>query len=109
VLTGGALYGLTAKGKGGGSALFCMGAQSGETLWTDSTARGQCGHILDCGAVLLCLSSDMYLVAFAPDKKGYHEVARYKVAETQPWAAPIVAGNRVYVKDQNSLTLWTLE
>jgi outer membrane protein assembly factor BamB len=107
VLRGGLLYGLTAKGKG--SALFCMDIQNGETLWTDSTPRGQCGHVLDAGPVLVALSSDMYLVAFEPDKKGYREVARYPVAETQPWAAPLIAGNRVFVKDQNSLMLWTIE
>jgi outer membrane protein assembly factor BamB len=105
VLRDGVLYGLSAKD----SSLFCMNAETGERLWTDTTARGQCGHVLSAGPVLLSLSSDMYLIAFQPDKTGYRELGRYKVAETQPWAAPLIVGNRVYVKDQNKLTLWTIE
>jgi hypothetical protein len=31
------------------------------------------------------------------------------VAETAPWAYPILAGNRIFVKDADSLTLWTFE
>ena len=107
VLQGGALYGLTAKGKG--SALFCIDAKSGETLWTDKSVRGQCGNVQSAGSVLIALTSDMNLVVFRPDTKSFTEVAHYKVCDSQPWAAPIIAGNRIYVKDQDSLTLWTIE
>ena len=104
VLHDGALYGLT-----GSSELFCVDSQTGETLWTDSKARGQCGNVLAAGSVLIALTSDKNLVVFRADKKGYTEIAHYPVCDTQPWGAPIIAGNRIYVKDQNSLTLWTIE
>jgi outer membrane protein assembly factor BamB len=107
VLKDGVLYGLTTKGKG--TALFSMDAHTGATLWTDSTVRGQCGHVLDAGTVLVSLSSDKNLVAFQPDKQAYREIARYTVGDNQPWAAPLIVGNRVYVKDQKTLTLWTIE
>jgi hypothetical protein len=32
-----------------------------------------------------------------------------KVAETPTYAHPVLAGNRVFVKDKDSLTLWTIE
>jgi outer membrane protein assembly factor BamB len=107
VLLDGVLYGFTAKGKLG--TLFSMDAKTGETLWKDTTARGECGNVIAAGSVLVALSSDKSLVAFRPDKKAYTELASYKVADIEPWAAPILAGNRVYVKDQDSLTLWTAE
>jgi outer membrane protein assembly factor BamB len=108
VLKGGRLYGLTAARKGPGH-FFCMNAQTGDVLWTDKTSRGDCGEILDAGSVLLALTSDSNLVAFKPSDKGYEELAKYKVADTPTWAYPVVAGNRVYVKDRDSLTLWTIE
>jgi outer membrane protein assembly factor BamB len=98
------LFGLTPSAN-----LYCMDAKKGDVLWTDSTRRGECGEILNAGPVLLALSSDMNLVAFLPSAKGFMEVAHYQVADSATWAAPIISGNRVFVKDQNSLTLWTIE
>jgi hypothetical protein len=86
-----------------------MDAEKGDVLWTDKTRRGECGEVLDAGPVLLALTSDMNLVAFQPSGKGFMEVAHYQVADSATWAAPIISGNRVFVKDQNSLTLWTIE
>jgi outer membrane protein assembly factor BamB len=89
---------------------FCMNADTGETLWTDTTPRGQCGSILDAGPVLLALSSDKELVVMRPSAKAYEEIAKYKVAETETWAVPIVAGNRIFVRDKGGmLTMWTVE
>jgi outer membrane protein assembly factor BamB len=88
---------------------FCMDARTGDVLWTDTTKRGDGGAVLDAGSVILALTSDTYLVAFRPNGKGYTEVARYKVAQTPPWACPIIAGNRVFVKDHDTLALWTID
>ena len=49
------------------------------------------------------------LIVFKPDAKQYAEVAKIKVADTPTYAHPIVAGNRIFVKDQQSMTLLTLE
>jgi outer membrane protein assembly factor BamB len=104
VLKNGLLFGLTP-----GLNFYCMNAETGELLWTDTKKRGQCGTVIDAGSVLLALTSDRELVAFQPSNKSFMEVAHYKVADTDTWAYPIIAGNRVFVKDQNSLALWTIE
>jgi outer membrane protein assembly factor BamB len=109
VLRDGLLYGITASGRKGPGNFFCMGAKTGDVHWTDKTRRGDCGAILDAGTVLLALTSDSYLVAFKPSSKGCEELARYKVADTPTWTCPIIAGNRVFVKDSDSVTLWTIE
>jgi outer membrane protein assembly factor BamB len=106
-LKDGMLFGLSPAGRN--SALFCMNAKTGEMLWNDSTRLGECGTVLDAGSVLLTLTSDSELIVFPPSNKAFTEIARYKVADSPTWAYPIVSGNRVFVKDQNNLTLWTIE
>jgi outer membrane protein assembly factor BamB len=88
---------------------FCLDAKSGAQLWTDKTKRGQCGCILDAGAVLLAQTSDKQLIAMKASNKEYAEVAKYTVADSETWCVPIVAGHRIFVKDKGgSLTLWTM-
>jgi outer membrane protein assembly factor BamB len=89
---------------------FCVDAKTGEELWKDKTPRGECGSILDVGPVLLSLTSDKQLVAFKASNKEYLEVAKYTVSDSPTWCVPIIAGNRIFVKDKaGSLTLWTIE
>jgi hypothetical protein len=38
----------------------------------------------------------------------YTELARIKVAGSQTYAYPIVSGKRLFVKDQDSVTLWAI-
>lgn len=104
VLKNGLLFGLSDRGR-----LFCLNAKNGETAWLDETAYGRgFAAILDVGPCLVALPSTSELIAFEPSAEGYEELAKIKVAETETYAHPVIAGNRVFVKDQNSLTLWTL-
>lgn len=56
----------------------------------------------------MALPSTSELIAFEPKAEGYKELAKITVAETETYARPVIAGNRIFVKDQNTLTLWTL-
>ena len=78
--------------------------------WADSAAIGSrgFGSIVSAGSCLIGLTNGSELVVFKPDGKAYSEIKRYKVSETPIYAHPIVAGNRIYIKDQEQLTLWTL-
>ncbi len=121
VLKDGLLYGLAGAGgggrpggkggggRGGSGNFFCMDAKTGDVLWTDKTPRGDCGAVLDAGGVLLALTNNSELVVFRPSGKGYEELAKYKVADTPTWACPAVSGNRIFVKDRDSLALWTVD
>jgi outer membrane protein assembly factor BamB len=105
VLKDGLLFGLTDKG-----SLYCIDAQTGKTAWSDESkrSRGFCA-ILDAGSVLLALPDNSELVAFKPDGKQYAELAKIKVSETPTYAHPVVAGKRIFVKDQDALTMWLIE
>ena len=35
--------------------------------------------------------------------------AHFKVADRETWAHPVVSGNRVFVRDRESVALWTIE
>jgi outer membrane protein assembly factor BamB len=104
VLKDGLLFGFSIN-----RSFCCMDAKTGEVLWTDKTQRSPGGAVLDAGSVLLALTSDAQLIAFKPSNKEYTELARYKVADSPTWAYPIIAGSRVFVKDRDTVTLWTME
>jgi outer membrane protein assembly factor BamB len=110
VVKDGLLFGVAA-GRGGLSTngnFFCMNVQTGDVLWTDTSQRGNGGVVLNAGDVLLALTAKSELVAFRPSNKEYVELAKYKVADTMTQTYPIIAGKRVFVKDTETLTLWTI-
>lgn len=106
VLKDGMIFGLSSKNN-----LFCLDAQSGKTAWIDSNQTGGRGFgaILDAGPGLLVLPNNSELVAFQPSAIEYAEITRIKVADTPTYAHPVVAGDRIYVKDEEALTMWTLK
>jgi outer membrane protein assembly factor BamB len=70
--------------------------------------RGGYGSVVSAGPVLMGLTPSSELLVYQPSGEAFKELARYKVAETPTYAYPIPVGNRIYVKDQNSLTMWSL-
>ena len=105
VLKNGFLYGLSQRGN-----FLCVNAKTGETAWTDPAGgRGAYGSIVDAGSVLLALTPKSQLIAFEPSEKAYTELASVKVADSESYAYPVLAGNRIFIKDSDSLTLWTLQ
>jgi len=105
VLKDGMIFGLTNMGK-----LFCLQAKTGKTLWADTAQldRGGFAAILDAGKVMLVLPSNPELIAFKPTGNEYAELGRTTVAESPTYAHPVISGNRMYIKDNDSITLWTI-
>jgi outer membrane protein assembly factor BamB len=93
-------------GKGGGGKGGGGKAGGGRGMMGGTAGYGS---IVDAGSVLMALTPGMQLVVFQPGDKEYKQLASYKVADSPTYAYPIVAGNRVYVKDQDSVILWTIE
>jgi outer membrane protein assembly factor BamB len=101
VLKDGLLFGFTAR-------LYCANARTGATLWMDDASRGMSVALVDAGPVLFALSTSE-LAVFKPSDKGYSELAKYKVADSETWAHPVSEGNRIFVRDHESVALWTIE
>ncbi len=106
VLKDGLLYGLSQKGQ-----FYCINAQTGKTAWveTGDGRGGGFGSIVNAGPVLMALTPKSQLIIFQPTDKEYTQVASIKVADTPAYGYPVVAGKRIFVEDQDSVTLWTLE
>ena len=81
----------------------------GQTAWVGTEEINRFGSVVDAGTCLLALSPKSELIVFEPNKSEYKELAKYKVADSEIYAYPIAAGNRIYVKDQDSVILWTVE
>ena len=60
-------------------------------------------------SVLLALTPSAQLVVFEPGDKEFKQLARYKVSADQTHAYPVASGNRIFIKDKDSVTLWTVE
>jgi outer membrane protein assembly factor BamB len=105
VLKDGLLFGVN-----GQSQFYCIDAQSGKTAWTGPRDSGDgYGSVVDAGAVLLGITPDSGLVVIQPTANEYKELARIKVSDSRVFAHLIVAGNRLFVKDSDSVALFTVE
>jgi outer membrane protein assembly factor BamB len=106
VLKDGFLYGLTSGGN-----LFCVNAKTGAVAWTDTEAKGPQGYgsVVDAGPVLLALTPKMQLFVVQPTDKAFTQVASIKVADSAVYAYPVISGNRIFVRDHDSVVLWTVE
>jgi outer membrane protein assembly factor BamB len=104
VLKNGFLYGFTDQRR-----IYCLNAKTGQTGWIDNTTNSDFATIVDCGQVIIGLPSTGNLIVFKPDPKAYTEIVKYKVADTPVYSFPIAAGNMIYVKDAESLTLYKIK
>jgi hypothetical protein len=65
--------------------------------------------VVDAGSVLMALTPSSDLVVFQPGREKFTEVARIKVAASPTHAYPVVVGNRVVVKDRDSVAALAVE
>jgi outer membrane protein assembly factor BamB len=103
VLKNGFLYGFTDQKR-----IYCLNAATGQTAWIDDAVNSDFATMVDCGSVLVGLPSTSDLIVLKPESKAYSQVVKYKVSDTPVYSFPIVAGNQIYVKDAESLTLYRI-
>jgi outer membrane protein assembly factor BamB len=107
VLKDGFLYGLTQQ-----NAFFCVNEKTGEVAWSNAANRGTpagYGSVVDAGSVLLALTTASQLYVVQPTEKAFTQVTSIKVADTASYAYPVVSGNRIFIRDRDSVALLTVE
>ncbi len=67
------------------------------------------GSIVVADSVLFTLTPSSELVVIKPSGDQGKELARYKVSESQTYAYPVIAGDQIFIKDQNSVTLYSVK
>ncbi len=100
------LYGYSNTG-----SLFCIDALTGNTAWTDTIKhdRGGFAALLDVGPYIMALPSSSELIFIKPVKEAYSELAKIKVANLPTYATPVIAGNRIYIRDENTISMWMIQ
>ncbi|OLC80324.1 MAG: hypothetical protein AUH72_12030 [Acidobacteria bacterium 13_1_40CM_4_65_8] len=104
VVVGDTLFGMTHKNSG---QFFAIDARTGKTLWTSAPRQATNAAIVHAGDVLFMLKDDAELIVAKASASSFEPVKRYTVADSATWAQPTISGNRMFVKDTNSLALWT--
>ena len=104
VVAGDMLFGLSSRNAG---QYLAMDAKTGKTLWTSDGRQAAHASVARSGDLLFSLESDGELVIARNSQTGFEPVRKYKVSANETWAQPAISGNRVFVKDVTSLTLWS--
>jgi outer membrane protein assembly factor BamB len=105
VLFGDVMFGLSTRNSG---QYYAVDARTGAMLWTSVGRQAVNVAMARAGDVLFSLEDDGELVILRASESGFEPVRRYTVAEDATWAQPSISGDRVFVKDVSTLTLWTL-
>jgi outer membrane protein assembly factor BamB len=99
------LVGLSHRNSG---QFFGLDAKTGKTLWTSEPRQATNAAIVRAGDLLFVLKDDAELIVARPGPTGFGPLKRYPVADSATWAEPVISRNRVFVKGQSTVTLWTV-
>ena len=88
---------------------FALDAATGETLWSTPGREATNTAITKAGDLLFLLNDDAELIVARASRQGLEPVQRYTMSDSATWAQPAISGNRFFVKDVSSLSLWTLD
>jgi outer membrane protein assembly factor BamB len=115
VLVDGCVYGWSGKTNGRGRWI-CQELASGKELWSEESAA-PAGAPVAAGGHLYCFTQEEgTLVCIRAATKGWQETGRFTIPERttmpsvlgQVWAHPVIAGKRLYLRDQDLLFCYDL-
>ena len=105
VVIGNALYGFSARNSG---QYFALDANTGQTLWLSAPRIAENAAVVRAGNLWFALDTEATLSVVRANAKEFEVVKRYTVAESATWAQPVLSGQRVFIKDLSTISLWTL-
>lgn len=103
VADGALLYGFSNKRKG---QLFCLDAKTGTVKWTTEGRGGTNASLQSAGPNLLVLTTEGDLIVARRNPEKFEEIRRYKVAESQTWAQPVLLKDALIVRTADAVTRW---
>ena len=106
VIVGDAVFSLSPLNSG---QFFWADAKTGKTLWVSEPRQAANAAITRSGDLLFVLKDNGDLmVGRATPGVPFTPIKTYTVAMSATWAPPVISGNRIFVKDVETLALWTL-
>ena len=105
VVIGDALYGFSARNSG---QYFALDANTGQTLWLSAPRAAENAAVVRAGNVWFALDTEANLSVVRANPKEFEVVKKYAVADSATWAQPVLSGQRVFIKDLSTVSLWTL-
>ena len=58
---------------------------------------------------MMALPSNSELIVFEPNSEKFSQVAAIKVSDTPIYAHPVIAGNRIFIKDQDTVAMFMID
>ena len=106
VVVGDTLFGLSQRSRG---QYFAVDARTGKVLWLGPPRQATNTAVVKAGELLFLLNDTAELIVARASQDTFVPLKSYTVAESATWAQPTLSGKRIFVKDVNRLTLWTVE
>jgi outer membrane protein assembly factor BamB len=106
VLIGDTLFGFSRRANG---QLFALDARDGSVLWLGEPRFATNVAFAKAGDVLFVLKDDGEMIIARANRARFEPLKSYQVADSATWAQPVLSGQRLFVKDVSTLTLWTFD
>jgi hypothetical protein len=91
------------------SGRLAMGVAGGSTLWLGAPRQAAYAAMVKSGNLMFALKDDGELIVARADRAAFQVLKTYTVASSPTLAQPAISGDRIFVKDVRSLTLWKVE
>lgn len=106
VLIGDALFGLSHRSSG---QYFVIDARTGDVEWLGEPRAAQNTGVVKADDLLFLLNDDAELIVGRIGRAGLERIRGYTVADSATWAQPAISGNRLFIKDVDTVALWTVD
>ena len=106
VIVGDRLFGFSEKRKG---QLFCLDATTGKTIWLGPPRQAENAALWVAGKAVVALLSSGRLVVIDPESDEFTPLAEYEVSDSPTWAHPAMFAGKIVIKDESTLTVWSLD
>jgi len=105
VLIGSSLFGFSPRNSG---QYFAIDANTGQTQWLSEPRQGENAAVVRAGNLWFALDTTAELKVATANPKQFVILKRYDVADSATWAQPVLSGQRLFIKDLSTISLWTL-
>ena len=106
VLVDDVLFGLSHRSSG---QYFVLDSGTGDVEWLGEPRAAENTAVVKAGDVLFLLNDDAELVVGRIGRGGLERLRSYTVSNSATWAQPAISGNRLFIKDVDTIALWTVD